>query len=93
MNSLERTRHVLAAFKHHWPAPPGLYNKQREVVRSVVENKETVVVAGNQLGKDYVAGAIALLFFLYPEMFFQPQYVKEVERQRIASGNPALNVE
>jgi phage terminase large subunit len=40
------------------------YSKQREIIRSVEENDETFVSAGNMLGKDFVAGFIALWFFL-----------------------------
>jgi hypothetical protein len=40
------------------------YNKQIETIRSVWENLETYVPAGNKLGKDYVAGFIAVCFFL-----------------------------
>lgn len=45
---------------------PGLefYHKQREIIYSVVYNRETIVHAGNKLGKDFVAGFIALWFFL-----------------------------
>lgn len=46
-----------------WPSVT-FYRKQREVIYSVFENDETVVPAGNMLGKDYVAGFIALAFFL-----------------------------
>jgi len=40
------------------------YDKQREIIYSVNENDETVVPAGNMLGKDFVSGFIALYFFL-----------------------------
>lgn len=40
------------------------YDKQIEVIKSVEENDETFVVAGNMLGKDFVAGFIVLRFFL-----------------------------
>ncbi len=46
-----------------WPHVT-FYNKQREVIYSVRDNDETVVVAGNALGKDFVAAFIALHFFL-----------------------------
>lgn len=46
-----------------WP-DIGFYTKQREVIESVDINDETFVPAGNKLGKDYVAGFIALRFFL-----------------------------
>lgn len=46
-----------------WPHVT-FYDKQREVIRSVWQNDETYVPAGNQLGKDFVAGFIALAYFL-----------------------------
>ena len=50
-----------------WPEVR-FYNKQREIIRSVEDNVETIVVAGNKLGKDYVAGFIVLETFLrHPE--------------------------
>jgi len=38
------------------------YDKQCEIIQSVVENEETVVPAGNDLGKDFIAGFIAVWF-------------------------------
>ena len=40
---------------------------QREIVRSVEWNDETFVPAGNMLGKDFIAGFIALSFFMTRE--------------------------
>lgn len=40
------------------------YNKQKEVIYSVVENDETFVPAGNMLGKDFVSAFITVWFFL-----------------------------
>lgn len=40
------------------------YNTQVEIIRSVEHDHETFVHAGNMLGKDFVAGFIALWFFL-----------------------------
>jgi len=40
------------------------YDKQREIIYSVLENDETFVPAGNMLGKDFVSGFITLWFFL-----------------------------
>jgi phage terminase large subunit len=40
------------------------YDKQCEVIRSLMDNDETFVVAGNMLGKDFVAGFLAVWFFL-----------------------------
>lgn len=44
------------------------YDKQKEIIYSVCDNYETVVPAGNMLGKDFVSGFIALYFFMtrYP---------------------------
>lgn len=41
-----------------------LYDKQIEVVESVWWNYETLCVAGNMLGKDFIAGLIILMFFM-----------------------------
>lgn len=40
------------------------YDKQVEIIRSVEDTPETFVVAGNQLGKDYVAGFIVVWTFM-----------------------------
>lgn len=40
------------------------YDKQQEIIYSVLNNDETVVPAGNMLGKDFVAGFTVLWFFL-----------------------------
>lgn len=40
------------------------YKKQLEIIYSVWHNKLTICVAGNMLGKDFVAGRIALMFYL-----------------------------
>ena len=51
-----------------WPANMvRFYPKQEEIIYSVENNDETIVHAGNMLGKDFVAGYIALSYFLrYP---------------------------
>ncbi len=46
-----------------WPSIR-FYDKQVEIIYSVWNNPETVVHAGNKLGKDFVAGFITLAFFL-----------------------------
>lgn len=46
-----------------WPTER-FYDKQVEMCYSVRDNVETVVVAGNKLGKDYITGFIVLWFFL-----------------------------
>lgn len=40
-----------------------LYDKQVEIMYSVRDNDETIAVAGNQLGKDFITGLIVLWFF------------------------------
>jgi hypothetical protein len=40
------------------------YDKQREIIYSVVHNDETFVPAGHMLGKDFVAAFVSLWFFL-----------------------------
>lgn len=40
------------------------YKQQREIIYSVAENDWTIVPAGNQLGKDFVAGFVCVWFFL-----------------------------
>lgn len=69
-----------------WPGTR-FYDKQIEIVTSVRESKETWVHAGNMLGKDYVAGYVALSFFLCPQVYFDPEYVAEVESWR-SPDNP-----
>lgn len=46
-----------------WPDVT-FYREQRRGIYSVRDNIETVLVAGNKLGKDFVAGFIILWFFL-----------------------------
>lgn len=46
-----------------WPRV-AFYDRQREIIYSVVNNDETVVVAGNMLGKDFVTAFVVLWFFL-----------------------------
>lgn len=41
-----------------------LYDKQREIFLSVAQNRETYVPSGNMMGKDFVAGVVALWFFI-----------------------------
>lgn len=45
-----------------WPKIK-LYDKQREILYSVRDNDETVVPAGNMLGKDFISAVVALWFF------------------------------
>lgn len=54
---------VFLLIKFLWPHIR-LYSKQRELIQSVEENRETFCVAGNMLGKDFTAGLIVTCFFL-----------------------------
>lgn len=45
-------------------------------------NRETILVAANEVGKDWIAGRVAVLFFLYPQAFFPASYVRQVESFR-----------
>lgn len=76
-----RLLRALGMAKMYWPDAL-FYDKQRETIQSCVENDETVVVAGNKLGKDYTAAYVALSFFVCPQMYFPDQYVREVESWR-----------
>lgn len=53
-----------------WPHVD-FYEKQREIIYSVRDNAETFVPAGNELGKDFVAGFIALGAFMFPNVFLR----------------------
>lgn len=46
-----------------WPSYV-LYPKQAEILYSVRDNDETVVPAGNQLGKDFTAGIVCVWYFV-----------------------------
>jgi hypothetical protein len=68
MTKLEQTllqgrEQPLKLAKLLWPHVE-FYRQQREIIESVVHNDETFVPAGNMLGKDFVAGYVALWFFL-----------------------------
>jgi len=71
---------------HYWPRTAETflrYPQQTEIVRSVVENVETFVVAGNQLGKDWAAGLTCTLFFLEPWLFMEPSHFRAIEATRL----------
>jgi hypothetical protein len=70
-----------------WPHA-GFYSKEREMIMSVKECKETVVVAANGMGKDYTSGFIALSFFIAPQLYFPLEYVRDIERQRRPNWDP-----
>jgi hypothetical protein len=56
----------LALQQELWPEVE-FYDKQVEIIYSVRDNDETYVPAANKVGKDFVAGFIALWFFLTHE--------------------------
>jgi len=46
-----------------WPDVT-FYKEQKDIIYSVLENDETVVPAGNMLGKDFVAGFLVVWYFM-----------------------------
>lgn len=49
--------------ERHWPGVV-IARHQADILESMVYNYETVVVAGNQLGKDYIAGFAVVWWFI-----------------------------
>ena len=66
-NPRERVIDPLKMRDLFWPHIK-FYDKQIEIIRSVWYNTETIVPAGNMLGKDFIGGFIVLAFFMsrYP---------------------------
>lgn len=62
-DQLAMVRDPLRFAKSAWPDVQ-FYKQQRQVILSVRDNDETFCVAGNQLGKDFLAGYTALWFFI-----------------------------
>jgi hypothetical protein len=60
--TLFRTEPLVFA-KILWPGVY-FYKDQREIIESVVWNKESYVAAAHKMGKDYVAGFLCLWYFL-----------------------------
>lgn len=56
-------RNPVKFVKWLWPDVT-LYRHQRDIMYSVVDNDETLVPAGNMLGKDFTAALTVLFFFL-----------------------------
>ena len=63
MNFADYTFDPMSLKRLLWPHIR-FYFQQKQVIYSVLDNVETYVPAGNMLGKDFVAGFIALSFFL-----------------------------
>ena len=80
-------RDPLGVARFYWPEV-NFYQQQRDIIRSVRDNDETFVVAGNKLGKDYVAGFIALGAFLFPNVFLRPRgsWIKSQEVRIITTS-------
>lgn len=53
----------LKFFKRFWP-DVRFYKEQIDIIYSVLYDDETVVVAANKMGKDFVAGAIVVYWFM-----------------------------
>jgi hypothetical protein len=56
-------------------------SKLQDVVWAVKTSVRTLVVAGNQLGKDWVLGRICLSFWHSPWTYFDPGYFREVDQR------------
>ncbi len=65
--NLTLLRDPLVFHKVCWPSKT-FYKEQVDIIRSVERDRETYVVAGNKLGKDYVAGFIPIWKFMYALM-------------------------
>jgi len=64
-----------------------MYDKQREIIYSVENNDETVVPAGNMLGKDFVAGHIALSYLCrYPVVRVVTSSVDQGQLEKVLWG-------
>ena len=83
----DELRRILSFGKLHWPRQQ-FFLEQRRMIESVALNEETVVVAGNKLGKDYAASFVCLVFFLAPWLFFPRSKFEGLERRREETGEP-----
>lgn len=64
MEAVEALKHDPMKFKELcWP-DVRFYEKQRQIVYSFRDNDETIVPAGNKLGKDFVAAFLVVWFFM-----------------------------
>lgn len=74
---------LMAMKRMWWPeAARYMYREEKEICKSVIAADETVVTAGNQLGKDWDAGFITLTFFLAPWLYFDPRKFIALEKRR-----------
>lgn len=72
-----------------WPDVT-FYSKQLEILDAVRHSPEVYVQAGNQLGKDFIAGYLNLTFFVVPQVYFDADYVLTVEAHTPADWSPWL---
>lgn len=86
LKAYDRKINPVSFMATHWPAVM-IYDKQFDILESIRYSTETLVTAGNMLGKDFISGYIALSFFLAPQMYFDADYVASIERQR-SPDNP-----
>lgn len=63
-----------------------LYDLQRDGIESVALNKETVIVAANKMGKDFMAGVVGVTFFEAPWLYFPEHHFKQLEVERARLG-------
>lgn len=77
----------LDLLKLMWPEVI-IYDKQREMILGVRDAVETDVVAGNKLGKDFIAGFIALSYFTWPWVYHTPEYVRNIDKNRRPGMDP-----
>lgn len=82
----DRDINPVSLLSTHWPDVM-IYDKQFDILESLRYSSETIVTAGNMLGKDFISGYAALSFFLAPQMYFDREYVASIERQR-SKTNP-----
>ena len=59
----------LTVMRGLWPQSY-FYDRQVDIIMAVRDSAETYVVAGNELGKDWILGRIALAHMVYPWCFY-----------------------
>ena len=82
--------HLQAHIRMEWP-DARLYRCQRETLEALTCTPEVGVTAGNQLGKDWLAGLVATCFFRWPWLFFPVEHFQRVEARR-KEGQPSWQV-
>jgi len=64
LDPLKMAREFWPSFHHRSFGGEMFYKEQKDIIYSVVDSPETVVHAGNKLGKDFVAGFICVWAFV-----------------------------